>query len=74
MEVAPEVGPALLEAAANEDVRMVFGLFVADVVNSRSVAGEFAGLEPPLKAFDTTEVHERLARLEADMQNKADKQ
>jgi hypothetical protein len=27
-----------------------------------------------LKAFETTEVHERLARLEADMQNKADKQ
>jgi len=26
-----------------------------------------------LKAFETTEVQERLARLEADMQNKADK-
>src|SRR5579871_953579 len=48
MEVFPEVGPTLLHAAAHEDVWMVFGLFVANVINVRRVACEFAGLEAAL--------------------------
>ena len=48
VEVPPEDGPTLLEAATNEDVRMVFGFFVANIVNPRGVAGKLAGLEAPL--------------------------
>ena len=42
VEVPPEVGPTLFEAATNEDIRMVFAFFVADTVNPRGGAGKLA--------------------------------
>jgi len=51
LEIFPKLRPAFARWSANEDVWMVFALFILDAVRIAVVAGESAGLKMLLQIF-----------------------
>src|SRR4051794_4456318 len=58
-ELHPEIGPGPARPAADEDIRVVPGLLVADAVAVAHAAGELAALEQHLNRLASEPEHDQ---------------